>query len=129
MFDASNRKDIRRAEKAARQAELARIEFLRSALSSIGGRSFFHNILCVCHLFSDPFTGDALREAFLKGERNIGLQLFSDIVSHCPDQYLLMMKESNARDSAFSTERTGGQDSDGGDSEPELELDPYGDNT
>lgn len=99
-YDASNRKDIRRAEKVYERLERERIDYLRVSLSTPGGRSFFYNILENCHLFSDPFTGDALKEAYLKGERNIGLRLFSDIVVYCPDQYLLMMKESNVRDAA-----------------------------
>ena len=115
MYDASNRKDIRRAEKEAARAESERVEFLRQALSSIGGRSWFHNLLEACHLFSDPFTGQALTEAYLKGERNIGLRIFADILSNCPDQYLLMMRESNARDIARSqhdsSQVAGGDDS------------------
>ena len=102
MYDASNRKDIRKAEKASAIAEAERVEFLRQALSSVGGRSWFHNLLEACHLFSDPFTGQALTEAYLKGERNVGLRIFTDILSNCPDQYLLMMRESNDRDHTLS---------------------------
>lgn len=122
MYDASNRKDIRKAEKEARQVELGRIEWLRSALSSTGGRSWFHNILSDCHLFSDPFTGQALREAFLKGERNIGLRIFADIVNYCPDQYILMMRESNARDSTSRSEQSGGSDAGRDDYEPSSQY-------
>lgn len=97
MYDASNRKDIRRAEKAARIAEAERINYLKAAMSTIAGRNWFHALLESCHIFNDPFTADPLREAYSKGERNVGLRLFSDIIAHCPDYYILMMREANAR--------------------------------
>lgn len=133
MYDASNRKDIRKAEKEALRDEHERVEWLRQALSSVGGRSWFHNLLEACHLFSDPFTGQALTEAYLKGERNVGLRIFADIVNNCPDQYLLMMRESNARDTARQLDRSqidGGDDS-GSEPDPDYtsNLVDYGDHT
>ena len=97
MYNASSRKDIRRAEKEADRAELAKVEFLRSSLSTIGGREWFYQLLESCHMFSDPFTGNPYQEAFLKGERNVGLRIFADIVQYCPDQYISMMKDANGR--------------------------------
>lgn len=97
MYDASNRKDIRRAEKEARQLEISRLDYLKSAMSIPQGRAWFHDFLEACHLFSDPFTGDPLREAYSKGERNVGLLIYSDIVAHCPDDFIKMMKEANGR--------------------------------
>ncbi len=97
MYDASNRKDIRRAEKEARQAEISRLDYLRSAMSTASGRAWFHDLLEACHLFSDPFTGNPYSEAYLKGERNVGLRIFADITANCPDDYILMMKEANGR--------------------------------
>lgn len=119
MYDASNRKDIRRAEKDARQAEIARLDYLKAAMSTWQGRAWFFDFLEFCHCFSDPFTGDALREAYQKGERNVGLRLFSDIIAHCPDDYVLMVKEENGRrierdiiaNRAAAAERAGSSDS------------------
>jgi hypothetical protein len=96
-YDASNRKDIRRAEKEARANELARVDYLKAAMSVPQGRHWFYDLLEACHLFADPFTGVALTEAYLKGERNVGLRIFADIITHCPDDYISMMKEANAR--------------------------------
>jgi hypothetical protein len=96
-YDASNRKDIRRAEKESRLAEVQRLDYLRAAMSVTQGRAWFHDLLEACHLFADPFTGDALLEAYSKGERNVGLRIFADLVAHCPDDYITMMKEANAR--------------------------------
>ena len=109
MYNAGDRKDIRRAEKAAKLAENLRIDFIRRAMTSADGRAWFHDLLAGCHLFSDPFSGDALIEAYSKGERNVGLRIFSDLLAQCPDQYIAMMREANERDYVrnTATERTG----------------------
>ena len=96
-YDASNRKDIRNAEKDAKVDEIMRVDFLRAAMSTIQGRAFFHDFLEFCHLFADPFSGDALLEAYRKGERNVGLRTFADLLAHCPDYYIQMVKEANDR--------------------------------
>lgn len=96
-YDASNRKDIRRAEKEARALEIAKLDYLKAAMTVPQGRQWFHDLLEACHLFSDPFTGDPLREAYSKGERNVGLLIYSEIVTHCPDDFIKMMKEAHGR--------------------------------
>jgi hypothetical protein len=95
MYDAGNRKDIRAAEKAAKLREVARINYLVGAMSIPQGRAWFYDFLESCHIFADPFCGDALREAYSKGERNIGLKVYTDIVQNCPDLFTQMMKEAN----------------------------------
>jgi len=93
--NASERKEIRRYEKAAKLRETNRINFLVVAMSTPAGRVWFHDFLAGCHIFADPFTGDALVEAYSKGERNIGLKVYNDIVSNCPNYFIEMMKEAN----------------------------------
>jgi hypothetical protein len=94
MYDASNRKDIRRAEKAARANELARTEFVVAAMGTAQGRAWFYNLLESCHIFRCTFTGDAW-DNFREGERNIGLVVLADINAHCVDRYMQMIKEAN----------------------------------
>lgn len=118
VYNASDRKDIRRAEKAAALHHSNKMAFLRAAMGSSEGRAWFHDLLTFCHLFSDPFTGNALQEAYSKGERNVGLALFADIVRECPDQYLQMMREANARSSAFDNATTRDHDPSTGADDP-----------
>jgi hypothetical protein len=98
MYNASDRKDIRKAEKAAAIAESNRIAFLRAALTTIEGRQFFHDFLTRCHLFTSAPIFEPNRDYFAAGERNIGLQIFADITVHCPDSYLVMMREAAAQE-------------------------------
>jgi len=93
--NASERKDIRRYEKAAKLRETNRINYIVAAMSTEAGRTWFYNFLSDCHCFQEPWTGDALQEAKLKGERTIGLSVYNDIVRHCPNYFLEMMKEAN----------------------------------
>ena len=95
MRNASERKDIRRYEKQAKLRETNRINFIVAAMSTPAGRVWFHDFLSACHIFADPFTGDALVEAYSKGERNVGLKVYNDIVSNCPNYFIDMMKEAN----------------------------------
>ena len=95
MRNASERKDIRRYEKQAKLRETNRINFIVAAMSTSAGRVWFHDFLSACHIFADPFTGDALVEAYSKGERNVGLKVYNDIVSNCPNYFIDMMKEAN----------------------------------
>lgn len=94
MRNASERKDIRRLEKLSAENERARIEFVVAAMGTKQGRSWFLNLLSLCSIFDGTFTNDALLEAFTKGQRNIGLMVYNDIVTHCPDDFVRMMKES-----------------------------------
>ena len=95
MRNASERKDIRRYEKQAKLRETNRINFIVAAMSTPAGRVWFHDFLSACHIFADPFTGDALVEAYSKGERNVGLKVYNDIVTNCPNYFIEMMKEAD----------------------------------
>ena len=90
----SERKDIRRYEKQAKLRETNRINFIVAAMSTPQAECGF-DFLSACHIFADPFTGDALVEAYSKGERNVGLKVYNDIVSNCPNYFIDMMKEAN----------------------------------
>jgi hypothetical protein len=117
-YNASSRKDIRRAEKASELAEKNRIDFIRAAMGTLQGRVWFYDLLEFCHLFNDPFTGDPLREAYSKGERNVGLRLFSDIIAHCPSEYISMMREAQIKE--LTNERRDLNDDDGSAGDDEL---------
>lgn len=123
MRNAAERKDIRQYEKFAKIKEQARIDFVVAAMSTTQGRAWFHGLLSGCGIFDGSFSGDALLEAFTKGQRNIGLMIYNDIVSNCPDYFVQMMREANIEDvtndrrSADSAddEQPGSEDGDGGD--------------
>lgn len=145
-FNAADRKDIRRAEKAARTAEVLRHDHIRHAMSTPLGRAWFWTLLKACHIFETSWAPEPLTIAFREGERNIGLLIVADIFAACPEQYLLMTQEANAKeftnghrnnpnpndavpDEPTSGEQPGSPDAGGdviGPGEPTGADDPYG---
>lgn len=96
-FNAGDRKAIRAAEKSAKLVAAQNREAVIAIMSTQAGRTWMHGKLLEAHLFTDPFTGDALLEAYNKGERNFGLRLLNDLMAYCPDDYIQMMREANGR--------------------------------
>jgi hypothetical protein len=118
VYNAGERKDVRKAEKAARIAARDDRDAIVRIMSDTFGRAWMWRKLEAARIFADPFTGDALVEAFNKGYRSFGMILLSDIMLHCPQMYLKMTEEANVRrlnddndsDTSGSTEHTGGSD-------------------
>ena len=121
--DPTNRASIRKAEKAARHAERERRDVIVNLMNSASGRRYIYNKLSDAMIFQTTFSTNALQMAFNEGNRNNGLKLLSDLMQHCPDQYILMMREENARSTA--AEHDGGPNGDG---RNQGRDDLYGDN-
>ena len=127
MYDAGDRKDVRRAEKAAHIAGRQRSETVASIMSGAPGRAYFHEQLSIASVFATTFDRDPIVMAFNEGRRNQGLLLLNDIMQYNPDNFILMMREANERHIArerASGENAGGRSS-GSDAEPaDSESDP-----
>ena len=135
MNNAANRKDIREAEKAAKLRAQQDAEAVIAIMSTIPGRAWMWRQLGAANIFVSNFTGDPMRDAFASGERNFGLRLLSDIMLHCPEQYLQMTREANdndrhhnndrnsdtSSDASALAERRSGSIADGGDSGSDLD--------
>ena len=132
-YNAGKRKDIRAAEKAARQADRARQEVIVNLMSTTFGRAWLWDILTSCHVFGQTFSSDPLMTAFAEGRRAVGLALLADVMSACPDQYITAAREANVRhnsdDRTPAAEQPGREDTDGGVEEPSPadDYDPYAD--
>lgn len=95
--NASRVKDVRKAEKRAKLIEDERVEGLRHLVTSYGGRLWLWRQMEAANVFSQTFTGEALVTSFNEGRRALGLGLLADLMLHCPDTFLQMMKENNER--------------------------------
>lgn len=125
-FDATNRKDIRNAEKRAKITDANRVNFIRTIMGTIGGREWMHGLLRNCHVFSTPYVaGDPHATAFNCGQQNIGLQTFADVVSQTPQQYALMMQEAQTKDEADGR-RNSTNESTNHTSDPGADIDSNG---
>ena len=130
-YDASDRKSIRKAEKASRLADRARQEVIVNLMSTTFGRAWLWDLLSSCHVFGQTFSPDPLMTAFSEGRRSVGLALLADVMLACPDQYITAAREANVRhnsdDRSSVTQLTGSPDSDGGVEGPSTadDYDPY----
>jgi hypothetical protein len=127
-YDASNRKDVRAAEKQAKLAEQQRREIVTGIMSVAPGRSWMCDLLEHCHIFHTSYNDLPHRMAFMEGQREVGIRLLSDIMSACPDHYVLMMRERNERNSSYDARRSK-PDSNGRDRQPDPNYDSGGDDS
>ena len=97
MDNTASRKEIRRKEKAVRQAERESGEVIISLMSYRAGRNWVWDQLSYAHVFITSYSPDALQTAFAEGERNSGLRLLDTILTWCPEQFTEMMREQNER--------------------------------
>ena len=105
MYDASNRRHVADAAKAAKAVEQERLNIVRGIMSLKAGRAYIHDELVACHVFATSFTTDALQMAFSEGERNRGLRLLNDVTLADPEGYVDMMREANERQLAADRRR------------------------
>lgn len=105
-YSAANRKDIRAAEKLQKVIEASRQAVLVDIMSTTEGRAYIWADLEYCRVFEDPFSGEALTEAFTKGIRTVGLKKLTELMSYCPDQFILAMREANERRTASEFSRS-----------------------
>jgi hypothetical protein len=121
MRDLTDKATVSKLEKAARVRERDESQALVQLMESTNGRAWILRSLEGSHVFSTSFSLNALQMSFHEGERNRGLELLNSIMKYCPDQYVLMMRERNARDSA--TERSISKDTNGRDGDADRAAD------
>ncbi len=105
-YDASDRADVKEADKASRVLERQNLDVTRDIMRTAAGRAWMYRKLEACHIYQTTATpGDAFATYFNEGQRNIGLMLNAEILTACPDEFILMLKEANERDLTSDTTR------------------------
>ena len=89
-----------KAEEAkAAKAELRREdeeEDVRWLMGSPRGRRMVRRLLDRSGVYKPSFSTNAIDMAFKEGNRNYGCWLLLTVSTHCPDLYLLLLKEGKA---------------------------------
>lgn len=75
-------------EKARRQE----VEDLKWLMSDKRGRRVMWRLLETAGVYRSSFTGNS-ETFFREGQRNVGLKLLAEIHEHCPDAFVMMLKE------------------------------------
>jgi hypothetical protein len=98
MTSAGRRADIRAAEKLAAQLDAIRQDVIVGLMSHPNGRMYVQDLLASTHIFHTSFSDNTAQMCFAEGERSHGLRLLADIMSYCPEKFVQMMREHNARE-------------------------------
>lgn len=75
------------------QKRLEELQALGRMLGDPAGRRWVWGQLSECHVWQTSMASNALRLAFLEGERSQGLRLLWEIQEANPEMFLQMMKE------------------------------------
>lgn len=96
------------------RSEAQIIESIRvnAVMATRAGRAYIWSLLSNT-IYVSAYSPEPTSMAFNVGQQNVGLKIEADIKIHCPEQYLLMLKEAkedqdndrrNAEQSSTSTE-------------------------
>jgi hypothetical protein len=96
-YNAADRKSVRKAEKEAKLALKQRQAVVKDLLSTGPGREYIWDLLSFGSIFNSQFYPDSHQAAYVQGMRNFALRILDDITQACPEQFLLMMQENNAK--------------------------------
>lgn len=77
-------------KRVAREMEIADLKWL---MSSKKGRRLMWRLLELSGPFRLSFDPNAMKMAFNEGNRNLGNQLFGEVMTLCPEMYPVMVKE------------------------------------
>ncbi len=119
-LDAGDRRQVERAEKAAKSVRRQRDEALRWLMADLRGRRIVWSLLGKAGVFRSSMASSPELTAFNEGRRDIGLALLADVMRLCPENYALMQSEQAAADTAqHAKSPTTGEEDDGRDDNDE----------
>mgnify|MGYP001609698448 CR=1 FL=1 len=95
-YDASDPKQVEKAKLEASRRDKETRDVLTALLGTPAGRSWMWSTLSSANVFSQTFVlGDPHATSFNEGRRSMANQILTDIVRHCPDQYMVMQREAS----------------------------------
>lgn len=103
MDNAADKKQIRRAQKAAKLAERNRAEVIVSLASTEPGRRYLWERIGEAGVFESVYNDNPQRMAFLAGRQDSGRALMDDFMRYAPDNFIVAMREANGRRTANDT--------------------------
>lgn len=85
-----DKQEIDARKRVSRQQEIGDLKWL---MSSPRGRRIMWRLLELSGPFRISFDTNAMKMAFNEGNRNLGNQLFNEVMTLCPELYPVMVKE------------------------------------
>jgi hypothetical protein len=122
-LDLTDPKVVKELENRAKVQAKIDAETITHLMDTQNGRSFIWQRLETTFVFASAFSSDPLLMAFNEGLRTKGVELLTQVMEYCPDQYVLMAREAHARSAAVERSlSTDGNRRDQGSDEYQLDL-------
>lgn len=94
MDNAANEKEVKRRQAVWLDREVERRAVYESLSATRQGRNFLSWLLDISMCEADCYTGNS-QTFFNLGARYVGQRVKSELITHCPDGYLQILKEIN----------------------------------
>lgn len=93
VYNAGDEQHVARAKGEARERDKSRVDGLKKMVADPDMRAYLYDLLAFCGISRTSFTGNSTT-FFNEGQRNVGLRIQADLLAHCPDAYVVMLKEA-----------------------------------
>lgn len=100
-YNAADEKSVGARKQSEKIREQRRVEGLRKVMADADSRLWLRGMLEACGVYRTSFTGNSTT-FFNEGQRNIGLMLHADLVRHCPEAMVAMLRETDAAEPAVA---------------------------
>lgn len=70
---------------------------IKSVMDHPNTRAFVWDVLSKAGIYRQSYVPGSDATAFNEGQRSIGLWIYADLETHCPEQFLLMQREAVQR--------------------------------
>jgi hypothetical protein len=91
-------KTAKRFQSKARQAQLARDDFVKAAVTTVQGREYLAWVMGLGRPNDNPFAGNALATSFRCGEANISKQIELHVLKAAPKGYFQILEDQQKED-------------------------------
>jgi len=102
-YNSSDETQVKRRKTKAQLAEDQHKADLQAIMATPGGRRERWALLSSCGVFGDTGSIDPMTVGRFLGRRSLGLELLSEVMAICPNEYLVMQSEAMKRDKEDST--------------------------
>lgn len=98
MHDPNDARQVREAERLAKQAQERVADDLCAVMATESGRRFIHGLLGLCDIRSDGYVPGGLEaqrhQDYGAGRRSVGIELLGELERHAPEMTELMSAEA-----------------------------------
>lgn len=90
----NNADDLKKRKEEVKKDELNRESDVRAVMDTVQGRRFVWDLLEKTGMFNSRFIEKSLLMYWFAGRRDMGLELFNELTTVCPEQFWKMQAEN-----------------------------------